>query len=263
MSVALQNHSRREAATWHPALHYTWRSALITAKNWSFVLFSVVLPLALYVLFSQMFGGESDGGYDWPAMTMVSMAAYGSLGAALAGGAQLALERRSGWFRQLSITALPPRAFLWAKAGVIMLLVLPSLILVYLAGFLIGGVRMPVGVWFASLGLIWLALVPMTVLGIVLGLWFKAEAVPGVTTLVLLVLAMLGGLWFPAQLMPSVMQSVAHSLPSYWLAELGRYPMLPGTAFPWTGLSVLLAWSAALTVLGGLGYRRAVASSKR
>ena len=138
---------------------------MITGKNWSFVLFSVGLPVVLYLVFSQMFSPGDGGGYDWAAMTMVSMAAYGSLGAAMAGGAQLAVERRSGWFRQLTITALPPRSFLWAKAGVIMLLVLPALILVYLAGLLVGGVRLPVLVWLASLGLMWLALVPMAILG--------------------------------------------------------------------------------------------------
>ena len=80
-----------------------------------------------------MYGTADDGsGINWAAMIMISMAAYGSLGAAMGGGAQLALERRSGWFRQLSITALPPRAFLWAKAAVIMLVVLPALVLVFL-----------------------------------------------------------------------------------------------------------------------------------
>ena len=63
--------------------------------------------------------------------------------------------------------------------------------------------------------------------------------------------------------MPPVLQTIAHALPSYWLAELGRYPMLPGADFPWTGVMVLLVWSAVLTALGVLGYRRAVASSKR
>jgi ABC-2 type transport system permease protein len=194
---------------------------------------------------------------------MISMAAYGSLGAAMSGGAQLAVERRSGWFRQLTITVLPPRAFLWSKAAVIMLIVLPALILVFAAGFVIGGVRAPVLVWLASLGLMWLALIPLTILGIVLGLWIKAEAVQGFTTLLLLVLALLGGLWFPVEIMPTVMKDIAHGLPSYWLAELGRYPFLPGSAFPWTGVWVLALWTAGLTVVGALGYRRAAANSKR
>ena len=109
----------------------------------------------------------------------------------------------------------------------------------------------------------WLALVPLAVLGIVIGLWVKAEAVQGLTTLALLLLSMLGGLWFPVQIMPSLMQSVAHALPSFWVAELGRYPFLPGGDFPWTGIWVLVGWSAVLTVLGALGYRRAAANSKR
>ncbi len=126
------------STTWRRAVHYTLRSAIITGKNWSFVLFSVGMPVVLYLVFSQIFGGAGRRPrYDYRAVIMVSMAAYGSLGAALSGGAQLAVERRSGWFRQLSITALPSRAFLWAKAAVIMLLVLPSIALVYLAGFAI------------------------------------------------------------------------------------------------------------------------------
>ena len=115
----------------------------------------------------------------------------------MGGGAQLALERRSGWFRQLSITALPPRAFLWAKAAVIMLVVLPALVLVFMAGFVIGGVRAPVGAWLASLALMWLALIPMTILGIVVGLWVKGDAVQGLTTLLLLVLVHARGVVVP------------------------------------------------------------------
>ncbi|HEY5821137.1 MAG TPA: ABC transporter permease [Propionibacteriaceae bacterium] len=248
-----------------PALHYTVHSAMLTAKNFGFVIFSMLMPLVLYVVFSKMFGSAAvnGSGTNWSALIMISMAAYGSLGAAMSGGAQLAVERRSGWFRQLSITTLPPASFLWAKAAVIMLIVLPALILVFAAGFVIGGVRAPVLQWLASLGLMWIALIPLAIFGIVIGLWVKSEVVQGVTTLSLLVLAMLGGLWFPAQMMPSVMQTIAHALPSFWLAELGRYPFLPGAAFPWTGVAVLAAWCAGLSVIGALGYRRAAANSKR
>ena len=96
----------------------------------------------------------------------------------------------------------------------------------------------------------------MTLLGIVIGLWVKAEVVQGLTTLALLVLSMLGGLWFPVELMPSAMQSVAHALPSYWLAELGRYPFLPGGDFPGPGVWVLLG-----LVAGADSARRAGLSS--
>ncbi|HEY5979484.1 MAG TPA: ABC transporter permease [Microlunatus sp.] len=254
----------RRSHHWPAPLHYAVHSTFLTLKNFAFVVFAVGLPLVLYVVFSQTFTANAgpDAGLV-SAMIMVSMAAYGALGAAMSGGAQLATERRSGWFRQLSVTTLAPREFLLAKAGVIMVLVLPSLLLVFGAGFLIGGVRMPPSVWLASLALMWLALIPLAVLGIVIGLWVKAEAVGGVTTLVLLLLAMLGGLWLPIEMMPPLAQTLAQILPSYWLAEFGRWPMLPDTPFPWTGVLVLLAWTIGLTVLGALGFRRATASSKR
>lgn len=249
-----------------PARHYTLHSAQLTAKNYGFLLFSLVMPVILYVVFSKIFAGngqDTTGGpaLNWAALIMVSMAAYGSLGAAMNGGAQLALERRGGWFRQLSITMLPGRTFLLARAAVIMLVVLPALVLVFAAGYVIGGVRAPALVWLASLALMWVGLVPLTILGIVVGLWVKAEAVQGLTTLLLLLLSMLGGLWFPVEIMPNLMKSIAYVLPSYWLAQLGRFPFLPGASFPWTGLAVLLAWSVGLTVVGALGYRPA--SAKR
>ena len=255
---------RRRGRRLPAPVHYTIWSTWLICKNFAFVIFAVGMPLVLYLVFSSTFAtGSGAEAQLASAMIMVSMAAYGSLGAAMSGGSQLALERRSGWFRQLSVTGLSPRSFLLAKAAVIMMLVLPSLLLVFAAGFVVGGVRLPLAAWLASLGLMWLALIPLAIFGIVIGLWVKAEAVGGVTTLVMLVLAMSGGLWLPVDLMPGIAQTLAHSLPSYWLAELGRWPMLPGEAFPWTGVLVLLGWSVGLTVLGALGFRRAAASSKR
>ena len=141
----------RAAIRWRAALHYATSSVRLLSRNWGFVLFSVAMPVLLYVLFDQLFYGSgtdstdstdgtdgSVGGVSGSAIIMVSMACYGSLGAAMSGGAQLAVERRSGWFRQLSLTTLPSRAFLWARAAVIMILVLPALLLVFLAGFAVG-----------------------------------------------------------------------------------------------------------------------------
>jgi ABC-2 type transport system permease protein len=181
----------------------------------------------------------------------------------MSGGAQLALERRSGWFRQLMLTSVPPRVFLWARAAVTMFLVLPALILVFVAGALLGGVTATAGAWLASLGLLWVGLLPMTLLGMVVGVWVKAEAVQAVTTMLLLALSLLGGLWFPVEAMPPAMETVASALPTYWLGELGRFPFLADATFPWGAIWVLLGWSLVLTALGGLGYRRAATNSKR
>lgn len=72
------------------ALHYTVHSALLTAKNYGFLIFSLVMPVILYVVFSKIFAGsgqDTTGGpaLNWAALIMVSMAAYGALGAAMSG----------------------------------------------------------------------------------------------------------------------------------------------------------------------------------
>lgn len=262
MTTLIEQSSTSPAPGIPPALHYALHTATLTARNISFVVFTVIMPVSLYLVFNAIYGGGANAGLA-SAMIMVSMAAYGSLGAAMSGGAQLALERRSGWFRQLMITSVQPRVFLWARASVTMLLVLPALLLVFIAGASLGGVTATVGQWLASLALLWVGLLPLTVLGVVVGVWVKVQAVHGVTTMLLLALSLLGGLWFPVAAMPPAMATVARALPTYWLGELGRFPFLPGAEFPWGGIWVLLAWSAALTVLGALGYRRAAATSKR
>ena len=262
MTTLTDDRPTTPAAVLRPALHYALHSASLTARNVTFVVFTVIMPVTLYLVFSAMYGGGSDSGLA-STMIMVSMAAYGSLGAAMSGGAQLALERRSGWFRQLMITSVPPQLFLWARAAVTMCLVLPALLLVFVAGAVLGGVTATAGQWLASLGLLWIGLLPMTVLGMVIGVWVKAEAVQGVTTMLLLALSLLGGLWFPVEAMPPVMGAVAPILPTFGLGELGRFPFLPDADFPWGAIWVLLGWSIVLTALGALGYRRAAATSKR
>lgn len=242
---------------------YVAQTIRLTFKTWSYALFTIAMPVVLYLVFNALWGSEQVvPGVNYSALIMVQMAAYGALGAAMSGGAVIAMERRSGWFRQLMLTMLPPRAFLIARAVVVMAMVLPSLLLVFGAGYVVGGVRLPAGTWIAALALMWVALIPPALLGLVIGLWVKGEAVPGANTMVLLLLALGGGLWFPMDLMPQTMQTIGKALPSYWLAQFGNWPLLHDP-FPFLGVAVLAVWVAALIVLGALGYRRAAATSKR
>ncbi len=245
------------------ALHYFGHTVRLTFRNVAYVIFTMGLPVTMYLVFNSIYGSEPIvPGVNYSAVIMVQMAGYGALGSAMSGGAVVALERRSGWFRQLMITAVPERSFLIARAATVLVVVLPSLLLVFLAGFTVGGVRAPAGVWLAALASMWIGLLPLAVLGLVLGLLVKAEAVQGLNTVAMMVLSMAGGLWFPIELMPDAVQAVARWLPSYWIGEFGRWPFLGGP-FPWQGVLVQLGWTAALIIIGGLGYRRAVRDSKR
>lgn len=245
------------------ALHYVGGMLHITISNFAYSLFTIVMPVVMYVIFSQMWGTvQVIPGVNYSALIMVQMAAYGAIGAAMNGGAVIAMERRSGWFRQLSLTVLPAPVFLAARALVVLIMVLPSLLLVSAAGVIVGGVSGPPAVWVVSMLSMWASLLPLTVLGLAIGLLVKGEAVGGVNTLVLLVLTMVGGLWFPVQTMPPVLQGIARATPSYWVGEFGRAPWLGSSGDP-IGLVVLACWFIGVLLIGAIGYRRAIRTSKR
>ena len=244
-------------------LHYTGQSILTQVRDWAFLGFIIVMPTTVYLFFSGIYGDRAtDGsGVDVAAVMMVMMATYGGLGAAMNAGSQIQSERSSGWFRQLMVTALTPAQFVAAKVITAVVVVIPAIGTVFVAGA-VRGVRLDAGIWAASLGLIVAALLPMVLFGLVIALWFKPQTATAATTLTMMALAMLGGLWFPLEMMPGAMQPLGRLLPSYWASQVGAWPLVGGD-FPVQGVLVLGCWLAVLVAVGGLGYRRAVRTSRR
>jgi ABC-2 type transport system permease protein len=186
---------------------------------------------------------------------MVSMASFGCIGAAINTGARIAIERQTGWNRQLRLTALPARSYLIAKAVVSMLVTLPALVLVFIAGATVGGVTLGTAQWLETGLAVWLGLIPFAVLGLVIGFAGTVDAVQPITMITYLGLSILGGLWFPVEAFPSFLQAVAKVTPSYWLAELGRN-VLAGDGVPLTAVVVLAGWTIVLAVWGAFAYSR-------
>lgn len=241
--------------------HYLRSNLTVAMRQVGFLVFTVALPVAMFLMFSNIFGSVQVGATDVRTLMMVSMAIYGSLGAAISAGAQLQVERRTGWFRQLMLSGLTPAAFLTGKIVGSMVQVLPAIVAVFCCGFLTG-VRLPPAQWLLIGALIWVGLLPMVVLGVVIALWFEPNTVGALSTILLLALSLLGGLWLPVSQMPAVMQQIAQALPTFWMNTIAIWPLFGG-AFPARGLLVLGAWLVGLAVLGLLGYRRAVRSSRR
>ena len=69
----------------------------------------------LYVLYTAVLPGDTAtgpiAGLPWPVYFLVSMAAYGAIGAAMSQAVPIATERRQGWARQLRVTPLPGLAY--------------------------------------------------------------------------------------------------------------------------------------------------------
>jgi ABC-2 type transport system permease protein len=92
-------------------------------------------------------------------------------------------------------------------------------------------------------------------IGLLLGLALEEKAAGGAIGIVGTVLAVLGGLWVPAELFPAGLQVVAHALPSYWYAELGRDVAAGETPAP-AGVAVLVGAAAAAGALAAAVARR-------
>ncbi len=238
------------------ALSYTLISARSTLRNGRYLVFTVALPLVLYLMFNSLYGNDTtDNGLNVAAYLMVSMAAYGAMGATITAGARIAIERQVGWNRQLRLTALSPQGYMVAKAAIAMLVAIPAIVLVFAAGAVVGHAQMSIAQWFESGIALWLGLIPYAVLGMIIGFVATIDAAQPLTMIVYLTLSILGGLWFPVEQFPPFLQDVAKVTPSYWLADLGR-SVLAGDGVPLNAVLMLAGWTVVLGVLGVFAYSR-------
>ena len=220
-------------------------------RNRQSLVFTVLLPALFTVFFTKVFGSQAPtaGAYqEGAAATMVSLMSYGALGAALGATVRLAFDRSSGWLRQLRVTPVPPRTVFAVDVLVGVLLALPSLVVVALVGRFVNDVQLGPGTWLALVGVLWAGAAVFVALGLALGLALDGQSAGAAIPIVGTVLAALGGLWLPVEVFPSGMVGLAHAMPSYWYAQLGR-DVVAGSA-P-SGVAVLAL--AGFTVAFALG----------
>jgi ABC-2 type transport system permease protein len=193
-------------------------------RNRQYLFFTVALPALFTIFFTKIIGGQvaASDYQDLAGATMISMMAYGAIGAALGATIRLAFDRSSGWLRQLRVLPVPPGATFVVDVLVGALLVLPSLVVVALVGRFVNDVQFGLVTWLLLIGSLWAGSVVFVALGLAVGLALDAQAAGAAIGILGTILAALGGLWFPVDLFPSGLATVAHTLPSYWYAELGR-----------------------------------------
>ena len=239
-------------------LRYVQLSARTAVRKVRFLVLTVALPVLLYLVYSGLYRGQTMDdatGYSINAYLMISMAAFGGIGAALNATARVAIERQTGWNRQLRLTALTPTGYVVAKIAVAMAVCLPAIVLVYVAGDLVGKVHLSAGQWIGSGLAIWLGLIPFAVLGLVIGYAGSADSIQPLVMLAYLGSSLLGGLWFPVESMATWVQDIARLTPAYQLAAVARSISGFGE-FDWWYVAGLAGWTAVFGVLAALAYRR-------
>lgn len=223
-----------------------------TLRDTGFVIGGVAMPVMMYLLFTNLGGGD-DGA--WKTASMVGMAAYGAVGSALNTGGGVAEDKVTGWLRQLRVTPMTSRQVVLGRALTGSVTVLPAIVAVLAAGGLVNGVRLDAWQWAATAVLLWLGSVPFTLLGLGNGYRMTAQTT-GVANMVCnLGLAVAGGLWFPLALFPGWLRSVSAYTPTNRFAELG-VSVTEGRAPGLTAVAVLGAWLLAFGSYAVISYRR-------
>jgi ABC-2 type transport system permease protein len=226
-------------------------------RNRRYLMFSVGFPVIFYLLYTgvlQKSAGVTVDNTGWAAYFMVSMAAYGVLGASLAGSRVIASERTSGWTRQLQVMPLAPSVYVAAKLVVSLVTTIPAMILVMLAAAIVNGVSLPPITWLELVGVLVVGSLPFAALGILLGYLFDGDSVQGAFMVSYFGLAILGGFWTPLAVFPPVLVTIAHVLPSYHFANLG-WAILAGTGIEPVDIAVLAGYGLVIAVLLARRYR--------
>jgi ABC-2 type transport system permease protein len=242
-----------------PFLAYLRLEVRRTLRNRRYLTFTIVFPVMLYVLYTailpQADGTTTIDGLTWPVYFLVSMASYGAIGAAMSQASPIAIERRGGWVRQLRVTPLPGFAYVAAKVASSVVLTIPALALVALAGGLVNHVHLGLGDLALTVVALALGSLPFAALGLLIGYLLDADSAQGGMVLCYFTLAILGGLFAPLSAFPDWLATIGHVLPSSHLASLGR-SVAAGRAPDVTDVAVLAAWAAALGTVAAWRFVR-------
>lgn len=229
-----------------------------TLRNRRYLLLTLAFPMLIYVLYTTVLPAGGAGtldGLTWEAYFMVSMACYGAIGAAMGQAAPIAMERRGGWARQLRVTPLAGPAYVLAKVVSALILAIPALALVMIAGAIVNHVEIDVTRAAVTVAVLAIASAPFATLAVVLGYTLDADSAQGGMMLAYFAMAILGGLFAPLGSFPPFLATIGGMLPSSHFASLGRAVAAGGVPAP-VDIAALVAWTIAIGALAAWCYRR-------
>ena len=230
-------------------------------RNRRTMLFTIAMPIVLFLLVGLPYRDTaitrtpvSQGGLSVAGYILISMAVYGAMIASTSAGGAVAVERATGWSRQLRLTPINPVAYIALKVVSSLALGLIAVLGTFAAG-IIAGVRMPIHVWILSGLAAWLGSLVFTSLGLFVGYLVPSENVMQFLGPILAILSLFGGLFTPLNQLPEIIQNIARWTPVYGLGEIARAP-LTGDAFDWWGVVNIVAWLLIFSVGAALVFRR-------
>src|ERR1700674_1984292 len=219
----------------------------------------ITFPLMFYVLFGLVLNAkEAIGGTGVSTYLIATYGTFGVMGASLFGTASgLASDRGLGWLQVKRASPMPPFAYFMAKAITSMIFSAVIVVALFVLGFTLGGVRMPVADFAKLLGTLVAGSLPFSAMGLAVGYFAGPNSAPPTINLIYLPMSFCSGLWVPFMFLPSVVRQIALVLPPYHLSQLalgivgaGRHE---SNATHW---EVLLAFTMICLGVARIGFQR-------
>jgi ABC-2 type transport system permease protein len=235
------------------SLTYTRYEIIRGFRNRRYFIFSLIFPLVLFLFVAGTNRHVKLDGISFPLYYMAGMIAWGSMIAVMGGGARIAVERQTGWTRQMRITPLSVRAYMRAKILSGYTIAIFSIILLALAGVMYG-VHLSAGEWATMIGLVLIGLVPFAIIGILFGHLLTPDALGPALGGITALFALLGGAWAPIATHGAFLE-IVKLIPSYWLVQAGK-TAVGGSGWPPEAWIVMTVWTLAALRLAMFVYQR-------
>ncbi len=233
------------------------------------VVFTLVFPIVMFVLFSAIFAGVmSQGPISAAQYYLPAMLTFGLMSTSFQNlGIGIATERDEGTLKRLRGTPMPKAAYFAGKMILVLVTCLTEAVILILVGALVFGVDLPgePARWWTFGWVVALGVGASTLLGIaVSSLPRSGRSASAVITLPYMLLMFVSGVFIPAQILPEWVRQLGLLFPPAWLSQGLQAAFLPDAFLaaqpggPWDPVRaalVLAAWCAGGLVLCLLTFR--------
>ena len=201
-------------------------------RNVQSVVFTLMLPVILLVIFGSIFTGTIEGtDTDFKQYFVAGIVAAGVMSTAFTGLAiNVTLERELGLIRRLASSPMPKGAYFIGKVVLVAVTSLLETIILVAIGTAFFGLTLPTDAthWIAFAWILMLGTAAMALCGLAYtAIIPSAATAPAIVTPPFLVLQFISGVFFPFNQLPDWMQMVAGAFPLKWLTQGFRYVFLP------------------------------------
>ncbi|QVY63028.1 ABC transporter permease [Cytobacillus gottheilii] len=218
-------------------------------RNPYYVFWSLFMPILFYTLFTKIFNTGIGNQEEWQAHYLMSMTVFSVMGTSIMTlGIRLVEERAKGWSMFMRITPLSDSVYFISKMAGQTFIHVFSIVIIFLAGAIINGVKLSAVEWISSGLWILAASLPFLAIGTLIGNMKKVDTASGISNILYLGFAITGGLWMPIDILPEFIQNITTYLPAYNYGN-GAWLLVKGELPEWSNVVILAAYLAVFMIL--------------